>query len=37
MFTNIKVDSNAAFLADRDNWFLDYSDSDMDLSSQRSA
>ena len=35
MFTNIKGGLDAAFFADRGNWFLDYADSDLDLSGQR--
>ena len=36
MFKTIKDGPCVAFFADRDNWFLDYSDSDLDLSGQRS-
>jgi len=34
MFTNVKQGLDESFFRDRDNWFLDYSDSDLDLSGQ---
>ena len=32
MFTNVNQELDAAFFASRNNWFLDYADSDLDLS-----
>lgn len=36
MFTNINQEFDRNFFANRDNWFLDYADADLDLSGQRS-